>query len=146
MKDFRNLTVWRKSHGLTLGVYRATNPFSREEIYGLTSQLRKCAASIGANIAEGCGRGTDPNFGRFLSVAMGSASELEYHLLLAYDLGYLNQDEYEAQSSETTQVKRMLASLITRLRPKAIRLPAPKPPNKIKREAPSTFDSPKADR
>jgi four helix bundle protein len=119
MQDFRNLDVWRKSHDLTLSVYRASGSFPREEVYGVTSQIRKCAASIAANIAEGCGRGTDPDFGRFLNVAMGSASELEYHLLLAHDLGYLNKEDYARLGSEAIRVKRMLASLINRLRKNA---------------------------
>jgi four helix bundle protein len=86
VKDFRELKVWQKAHQLTLAVYRMTAHFPREELYGLTSQLRWCSSSIPANIAEGCGRNGDAEFARFCSIAMGSASELEYHLLLAKDL------------------------------------------------------------
>jgi len=91
MKDFHELKVWRKAHELTLAVYQVTTGFPREERFGLTSQLRRCSASIPANLAEGCGRSGDAEFARFCSIAMGSASELEYHLLLAKDLNLLKQ-------------------------------------------------------
>ena len=83
MQDFRQLKVWRKAHSLALAIYKGTVRFPRTELYGLTSQIRRACVSIPANIAEGCGRGGDPELGRFLQIAMGSASELEYHLLLA---------------------------------------------------------------
>ena len=86
MKDFRELQVWRKAHELTLAVYQITASFPREELYGLTAQLRRAGSSIAANLAEGCGRNGDAELARFCSIAMGSASELEYHLLLARDL------------------------------------------------------------
>jgi four helix bundle protein len=89
MKSFRGLKVWHSAHQLTLAVYKATAKFPKEELYALTSQMRRAASSIPANIAEGCGRGTDADFGRFLQIALGSASELEYHLLLAFDLKLL---------------------------------------------------------
>jgi four helix bundle protein len=89
MRDFRELKVWHKSHQLTLDIYTATRGFPREEVYGLTSQFRRSSASIPANIAEGCGRTGDAELARFMLIAMGSASELEYHLLLAHDLGFL---------------------------------------------------------
>src|SRR6184192_1687167 len=103
MKDFRELKVWQKSHHLTLLIYKVTASFPREEVYGLTSQIRRACASIPANIAEGCGRTGKAELGRFLQVSMGSASELEYHLLLAHDLGHLNDADYkrlEAQAVE----------------------------------------------
>ncbi len=89
MKDFKSLKVWHKAHQLTLLVYALTRTFPREEMYGLTSQIRRAAASIPANIAEGSGRRSDGELRRFLQIARGSASELEYHLLLARDLGFL---------------------------------------------------------
>src|SRR5438309_7139793 len=92
MQDFRKLQVWTKAHQLTLAAYFETRSFPREELFGLTSQIRRCSASIGANIAEGCGRGSDPDFCRFLQMAMGSTNELEYHFLLAKDLNFLNED------------------------------------------------------
>ena len=85
MKDFGDLKVWHEAHKLTLAVYRASAAFPREERYGLTAQMRRSAVSVPSNIAEGCGRrGAD--FGRFMQIAMGSACELEYQLLLARDL------------------------------------------------------------
>jgi four helix bundle protein len=115
MKDFRDLDVWRKAHCATLAVYRATADFPREELYGLTSQMRRCSASIRANIAEGCGRRGNGEFHRFLTIAMGSASELEYHLLLSYDLGFLAVEKFDALTAQVQEVKKMLASLIRRV-------------------------------
>lgn len=83
MKDFRELKVWELAHQITLAIYRYTREFPREETYGIVSQLRRCSSSVAANIAEGCGRSGNAEFGRFLGVAMGSASELEYFLLLS---------------------------------------------------------------
>jgi four helix bundle protein len=83
MKSFKELQVWQKAHGLTLAVYGTTRTFPREELFGLTSQMRRSAASIGANIAEGCGRRSDGEMRRFLQIARGSAAEIEYHLPLA---------------------------------------------------------------
>jgi four helix bundle protein len=96
VKDFHELKVWQKAHQLTMAVYRVTATFPREELYGLTSQLRRASSSIGTNLAEGCGRNGDAEFARFCSLAMGSASETEYHLLLATDLKLLNSQDYEA--------------------------------------------------
>ena len=90
MKDFRKLKVWGRAHRVTLALYQATKALPKDELYGLRSQIRRSASSIGANLAEGCGRKGDREFGRFLSIALGSASELEYHLILAADLGYLD--------------------------------------------------------
>jgi four helix bundle protein len=115
MKDFRDLDVWTKSHAITLDVYRATADFPREELYGLTSQMRRCSASIPANIAEGCGRRGNGEFHRFLTIAMGSASELEYHLLLSHDLEFLRLEKFEALTCQVQEIKKMLASLIRRV-------------------------------
>jgi four helix bundle protein len=116
MQSFRNLKVWEKAHVLTLDVYKSSKNFPRDEQYGLTSQMRRSSASIGANIAEGCCRKGDTELGRFLQIAMGSASELEYHLLLARDLDVMESLDYQRLSSEVIQVKKMLASLIHKLR------------------------------
>src|ERR1700745_3906727 len=96
VKDFHELKVWQKGHPLTLAVYQITAAFPREELYGLPSQLRRCSASVPANLAEGCGRNGDAEFARFCSIAMGSASELEYHLLLARDLKLIKPKYHEA--------------------------------------------------
>ena len=116
MKDFRQLKVWEKAHQLALAVYKATKSFPKEEIYGLTSQIRRASMSIPTNIAEGCGRNTDAEFARFLQIAMGSASETEYQLLLSHDLGFLTKVQYEKLNNDVTEVKRMLTSFIQTLR------------------------------
>lgn len=116
MKDFHDLKVWEKAHALTLAVYQVTGKFPREELYGLTSQIRRCCASIPANLAEGCGRNGDAELCRFCSIAMGSASELQYHLLLAKDLKLIKQDAYEDLSKRAVEVKRMLGALIQKLK------------------------------
>jgi four helix bundle protein len=116
MRDFHHLKVWQKCHHLTLSVYRATTNLPREEIYGLTSQLRRASSSICANLAEGCGRNGDAELARFCSIASGSASELEYHLLLAKDLRLIPEPVYAKLDNETTEIKRMLTRLIQRLR------------------------------
>ena len=116
MKDFRELKVWEKGHHLALEIYRATAKFPKDELYGLTSQIRRSCVSIPANIAEGCGRNGDAEFARFLQIAMGSASELEYHLLLSRDLGLVDAAIYEQLARETTEVKRMLTAFIQTLK------------------------------
>jgi four helix bundle protein len=116
MKDFRSLQVWEKAHQLALTMYRATVTFPTEERYGLTSQLRRGAASIASNIAEGCGRATDLDFARCLDNATGSASEVEYQLLLAHDLVLLDPDRYRDLHGRVVEVKRMLSALIQTLR------------------------------
>jgi len=116
MKDFRQLKVWEKSHQLALAIYKATKEFPKDELYGLTSQIRRASTSIPTNIAEGCGRNTDAEFARFLQIAMGSASETEYQLLLSHDLGFLNKEQYDKLNIDVTEVKRMLASLLKTLR------------------------------
>jgi four helix bundle protein len=115
MKDFRNLEVWKRAHALTLTVYKATAGFPMEERFGLTSQVRRCSASIGANIAEGCGKRGNAEFQRFLQIASGSASEAEYHLLLARDLGYLTESAHRDLTQQLTPLRRMLTSLMQKV-------------------------------
>ncbi|MGC2450914.1 MAG: four helix bundle protein [Candidatus Sulfotelmatobacter sp.] len=117
MEDFKQLKVWFKAHELTLRIYRHTRSFPKEEMYGLTSQMRRASGSIGANIAEGCGRRSDPEMKRFVQIARGSASELEYHLLLANDLHYLSELDFADLNERTLEVERMLAALAHRLQP-----------------------------
>jgi four helix bundle protein len=116
MQDFKRLKVWQRSHELTLALYRATATFPKEETYGLTSQIRRASLSIPANISEGCGREGGADLARFLQMAMGSASELEYHLLLASELNLLAAKEYKQFAAEVIEIKRMLAALIRKLR------------------------------
>jgi four helix bundle protein len=115
MQDFRRLEVWQIAHELTLGVYRVTKAFPTDERFGLTSQLRRACSSIESNLAEGCGRGSDSDFSRFVQMAMGSASEVECHLLLSKDLGYLDDPSHRGLEERVQQVKRMLASLLKTL-------------------------------
>ncbi len=117
MKDFKDLRVWTKAHSLTLGIYKATRGFPREELFGLTSQMRRSASSIGANIAEGSGRRSDGELTRFLHIARGSAAELEYHLLLARDLQLLSDITHGLLAKQTDEVQRMLTSLIQQVQP-----------------------------
>jgi len=115
MRDFRELQVWKKSHELTLLMYKTTARFPMNERFGLTSQIRRCAASIPANIAEGCGRRGNGELHRFLQIASGSGSELEYHILLARDLGYLPAALNHELAKKTVEVRRMLTALIQRV-------------------------------
>ena len=116
MKNFRELTIWERSHKLTLDVYAATRSFPKEELFGLTGQARRASASVPTNIAEGCGRDGDAELRRFLQIAMGSATELEYHIQLAADLGYLAPATHATLNSETVEVKKMLAAFIRKLK------------------------------
>ena len=111
MQDFRKLTVWRKAHHLTLEVYRVSICFPPEEKFALTSQLRRAAASIPTNIAEGCGRSRPNDKARFFDIALGSASEVDYLLILAHDLRYMSDDDFALLCPLTEKVKRMLARL-----------------------------------
>jgi four helix bundle protein len=116
VQSFRNLRVWEKLHQLTLDVYASSKICPRDEIFGVTSQMRRASASIGMNIAEGCCHKGDAGMGRFLQIAMGSASELEYQLLLAHDLDYLRDQGYESLTTQVTEVKKMLSSLIQKVK------------------------------
>jgi four helix bundle protein len=113
MRNYRDLEVWKISHKLTLELYAASKKFPKDEIFGLTSQLRRAAVSIGANLAEGCGRRTSPEFARFIRIAMGSASELDYHLLLCRDFEFISAEFYERNAKELIKVRKMLSALLT---------------------------------
>jgi four helix bundle protein len=117
VRDFKDLRVRSKAHSMTIGVYKATKEFSREELFGMTSQMRRAASSIGANIAEGTGRRSDGELTRFLHIARGSAAELEYHLLLARDLDLLPNAKFDLLSRQVDEVQRMLTSLIQQVQP-----------------------------
>ena len=113
MRNYRELQVWNKAHSLTIDLYRASRAFPREEMYGVTSQLRRAATSIGANLAEGCGRRTSNELARFVRIAMGSASELDYHLLLCRDLEFLKDDEFKKLSARLIEVRKMLTAFLS---------------------------------
>src|SRR5207302_2967722 len=110
---YRDLQVWTEAHLLALDLYKISRTFPREEMYGLTVQLRRAGASIGANLAEGCGRRTSGELARFVRIAMGSASELDYHLLLCRDFEFISKEFYERNSKELIRVRKMLSSLLT---------------------------------
>ena len=116
MQDFRQLQVWRKAHQFNLLLYAATTGFPRSELFGLTSQIRRAATSITANLAEGRGRGSDANFRRFVLIAMGSACEVESHLELAKGLQFLPSTDYRKALDQLIEIKRMLSGLIAELK------------------------------
>lgn len=116
MQDFRKLKVWERAHTRTLDVYKKTRGFPADERFGLTSQLRRSCASVPANLAEGCARSGDSEFARFVNISLGSASETDYHLLLARDLQYLDDAAYRPLYQQVSEVKRMLNSLDRTLR------------------------------
>ena len=116
MRNYRDLKVWEKAHGLTLSVYRVTRRFPSDERFGLTSQIRRSASSIPANLAEGCGRRSGGEMSRFIQIAMGSGAELSYHLLLSRDLGFLSQEDFSSLAGELDEILRMLSALSVRLK------------------------------
>ncbi len=115
MQNFRQLKVWQKAHTLILSVYPGTASFPKDEVFGLRHQMRKVSLSIVSRIAEGCGRDNDQDFHRCLNMALGHASDLEYQILLARDLGYLNEATYTTLTGQTIEVKKMIYGLLQRL-------------------------------
>jgi len=116
MKDYRQLEVWQRSHRFALAVYAATKSFPHEELFGLTSQIRRACVSVPTNLVEGCGRDSDADFKRFVVIAHGSASEVEYELLLASELGMLKPAVHAPLRDEVSQIKRMLGALARKLK------------------------------
>ncbi len=116
MKNYRELNVWKSGHALTLAVYRATKSFSKEELFGLTSQMRRAVASIPADIAEGCGRDGDAELKRFLTIALGSACELDYFVLLSAELGYVSPAAQTALADDTLRLRKQLGAFIQKLK------------------------------
>ena len=124
MQDFTKLEIWRRSHRLSLAIYRVTVDFPRDERFGMTRQIRTAATSVEFNIAEGAGRRTDREFANFLAIASGSLSELQCQLILAHDLGWLTSDVLRELIREIIELRRMIAALMYRVAP-----PKPKPPS-----------------
>lgn len=116
MKDYRDLIVWQRSHALTLELYRATKNFPKDELFGLTSQLRRAVSSIPANIAEGCGRDGDAELKRFLNIALGSACEVDYFILLATELAYIDTEQGRRLAVEALEIRRMLGTFVQKLK------------------------------
>ena len=119
MQNYKELKVWDKAHELTLIIYKRSITFPKEEVYGLTSQLRRSSSSIPANIAEGCGKNSQLEFAHFLNIALGSANETEYYLILSKDLNYLNTEDFETLSKLINEIKAMLINLISKVRSSA---------------------------
>ena len=115
MRDFHKYQVWQRGHQFALDVYKQTKTFPKEELFGMTSQLRRASTSIPINIAEGCGRRSDAEFAYFLNVAAGSASEVEEELRLSFDLGFLNETATLQLEKEVKEIKAMLGKLIETL-------------------------------
>ena len=116
MQNYKELKVWEKAHQFVLKIYTITKGFPKEEIYSLTSQLRRCASSVPANIAEGCGKNSQKELGNYLNVALGSANEAEYFLLLSTDLKYLPERDHRSLHDNINEIKAMLISLIHKVR------------------------------
>lgn len=115
MKNYKNFQVWQKSHQLTLDVYKVVRNFPKEEMFGLTSQMKRTSSSIPMNIAEGCGRNSDRDFARFLIISFGSANELEYQIILSIDLNFISFEQGQILLIQIEEIKKMLNGLITRL-------------------------------
>ena len=116
MQNYKDLKVWKKAHQFTLLVYDVSKQFPKEEVYGLTSQLRRAASSIPANIAEGCGKSSSMDFAKFLNISLGSANESEYFILLAKDLTYISAEKFEFLYKQINEIKAMLIALIAKVR------------------------------
>jgi four helix bundle protein len=117
MKDFSNLEFWKRAHSLVILIYKISHNFPKEEIYGLTSQIRRSAVSVPSNIAEGCGRNSSAQQINFFQIACGSLSEFQYQTLLAFELGYLKEHEYEYFDAEIIAVRKMIYKYIEKLSP-----------------------------
>ncbi len=116
MQNYKDLKVWERAHEFTLRVYEITNLFPKEEIYSLTSQIRRASSSIPANIAEGCGKNSQLAFAKFLNISLGSANEAENYLILSKDLKYLKIEDYDILIKTINEIKAMLIALITKVR------------------------------
>ncbi len=116
MKDFKKLEMWKRSHQLTLEIYKATQCFPKDELFGLTSQIRRAVSSIPTNIAEGCGRRTNAELTNFLNIASGSASEVEYEILLAKEIGYISTDQQNKWTMEISEIRSMLVAYMKALK------------------------------
>jgi len=115
MRDFKKYDIWKLSHKLTLDIYKISNAFPKEEVYGLTSQIRRASSSVPTNISEGCGRSSDTEFNRFLTIAIASACETEYLLILSKDLKYINTEQFNELNSEVNTIKKKIYTLKQKL-------------------------------
>ena len=115
MRDFKKYDVWQLSHLLTLEIYKLTSLFPKEEMYGLTSQIRRATSSIPTNISEGCGRNSDKEFNQFLNIALGSANETEYLIILSKDLNYISEEQFSDLDSKINTIKSKIYKLKEKL-------------------------------
>ncbi len=113
MRNYKKYQVWKLAHEVTLDIYKITKTFPKSELYGITSQLRRASSSVAANIAEGCGRESQAEFRRFLIIANGSATEVEYFLILSNDLNIIDHDQYKTLINTVVLLNKKLNSLIT---------------------------------
>jgi four helix bundle protein len=118
MRNFKDLEVWEEAHKIALTIYKLTKNFPKEEVYGITSQLRRSGLSVPTNIAEGCGRGSQAELKRFCDIVMGSASEVEYLLLFCRDLGLIEESSYSEINEQLITLKKRLNAFIQKLKPK----------------------------
>ena len=116
MKNYKNLIVWQKAHALAVHVYKETAEFPKVEQFSLTSQLRRAATSIPTNLAEGCGKYSQADLANYLQIALGSSNEVEYLILLSYELCYMKDQQYKNLDRQVNEVKAMLISLVTKVR------------------------------
>ena len=124
MRDYKKYVVWQKSHELVLAIYKVTRAFPRDELFALTSQMKRSSSSIPTNIAEGCGRNSDKDFCRFLYISSGSANELEYQTILSLDLNFITSDKGQKLLFQIEEIKKMLNGLITKLNADSLMLEA----------------------
>ncbi|HEY5462174.1 MAG TPA: four helix bundle protein [Hanamia sp.] len=108
MRNFLNLEIWKRSHQLTLKIYKATKNFPKEELFGLTSQMRRSSSSVPTNIAEGCGRNSNAQLANFLQIGTGSCSELQYQIILSKDLSYITEDVFNDLHSDVIDIRKMI--------------------------------------
>lgn len=116
MKNFKDLSVWKKARQNVLSIYKVSKGFPKEERYCLTGQLRRAAISVPANLAEGCGKSSDKDFGRYVQNSFGSSQEIEYLIFLAFELGYISLAEFKTLDQNINEVKAMLLGLLKTLR------------------------------
>lgn len=116
MRDYKKLNVWGKAHELAIVIYKTTANFPKDELYGISSQMRRASVSIASNIAEGCGRKGDSELSYFVQISLGSSNELEYQILLAHDLQFINDELFNNLSDQVDHVRRMLILLLKKTR------------------------------
>lgn len=115
MRDYKKYEIWKLGHQLALDVYKITENFPKQEIFGLTSQIRRAVTSINFNIVEGCGRGSDEDFKRMLTISSGSAFEVEYALMLSKDLGFLSESNYLELAPKAEELKMKISKFILKI-------------------------------